>query len=77
MPSTSNTDLGDSWQLLCDQGGAPSNVTLEDFVFSDACALTTEELDDETIIQSFADTGMEDDASDQDAHVASSAPTPT
>lgn len=57
------------WQLLCDHGSAPSDMTLDDFAFSDACAVTTEELDDGAIIQCVTDTGMEDNDSDQQLQV--------
>ncbi|XP_072142740.1 tigger transposable element-derived protein 6-like [Dermacentor andersoni] len=70
------TDVVDSWQLLCDQGGAPRDMTPEDFVFSDACAVTTEELDDDAVIQSITNTEMQDDDSDEELQAASSIATP-
>ncbi|KAK8782729.1 hypothetical protein V5799_015929, partial [Amblyomma americanum] len=45
-------DLAEAWGLLCVNGAAPDDMQLCDFLYVDGCAVTTEEMSDEALVES-------------------------
>ncbi|KAG0422161.1 hypothetical protein HPB47_002002 [Ixodes persulcatus] len=70
-----SADIADSWQQLCEQGAVPSNVTLQDYISSDACVIVTEEMDDEAIIESVTNKRMREDEVDEEPEAPTYVPT--
>lgn len=72
-------EVAESWKELVDHGGVGNDVNLDDLISSDACAVTTEELDDNTLIESISKKRVRDDStnSEQEPEEVSVKPTAT
>lgn len=62
----STAEVAESWKELVDHSGVGNDVNLDDFISSDACAVTTEELNDDTIIESVSKKRVRDDSTDSE-----------
>lgn len=67
--------VAESWKELVDHGGVGSDVNLDDFTSSDAYAVTTEEVDDNTIVESVSSKRVLDDSTDSEGEEVSVKPT--
>lgn len=69
--------ISESWKELHHQGGVDSDVNLDDFINSDAYAITTEELDDDSIIESVTEKRLREDSTDSEQELEASTDNPT
>lgn len=62
--SSSPPDLAEAWVSLRANGAVPGDVQLCDFLHADDCAVTTEEMSDEALVESVRDQDDEDGPSE-------------
>lgn len=64
---SSPPDLAEAWVSLRANGAVPDNVQLGDFLHADDCAVTTEEMSDEALVESVRDQDDDNEPSEVDA----------
>ncbi|KAM7290446.1 hypothetical protein ISCGN_027072 [Ixodes scapularis] len=57
-------DITEDWSALCTNGVVPDGVQLSDFLYADNCAVSTEEVSDQAVVESIRDVDDDGESSE-------------